>query len=95
MSVLSVYVYLYLAHVVSEVRRRQHIPWNWSNRQLCGITWVLGTKPQVSARATGGVKRGAVSPPLLPLFLQAVSLRCYISWLWLNEHQHRPFVQAK
>lgn len=46
MSVLSVYVYLYLVHVVLEVRRRQHIPWNWSNRQLCGITWVLGTKPK-------------------------------------------------
>lgn len=79
MNVLSVYVYVYLVHVVPEARRRQHIPWNWSNRQLCGSTWVLETKPQVSARAPSGIKRCAISPSLLPLFLQAVSLRCYIS----------------
>lgn len=47
-----------------EAGRGHWIPWSWSYRCLWGITWVLGSEPRSSARATSPLITGpSLQPP--------------------------------
>lgn len=55
-------VYVYTCLVPRKVRRGCSIPWNRNNNYSLAVTWVSGTNPRFSARASSTVNHWAISP---------------------------------
>ena len=68
-----------------EARRGCWIPWKWSYKWLCAVTWVLRTEPGSSGRAASALNHWAISPaPLGQIsmtFLEQGSTRKYYHFI--------------
>lgn len=61
------YGYVSCKFLVPEIRSGHQISWNWRWRWLWAVTWLLGTNPRSSARATSAFTSRASLQPCAPL----------------------------
>lgn len=50
-----IFMSVHMHAVPREARRGRQIPWDWSEKQLSAILWVLGIEPRSSERVASGL----------------------------------------